>query len=231
MAKKYYAYLIVNGGVKGITDNWDKCKAITSGTQARYKGFTSEQEAQDWLNAGANYNQNKPEKKETNRQVLPGIYFDSGKRGKNGITFVRVSNEKAEDLMDTAFSSVVDFELFNKALGNLSARRNLSSLNGNVGANLGAENTNNVGELVGFIAASEIAIFKIKNGLDPMTIYGDSQLVLNYWSKGNFQDTLPSKTKKTIALAIEARKKAESVGVRYAHVSGDVNPADLGFHK
>ena len=63
-------------------------------------------------------------------------------------------------------------------------------------------------------------------------IFGDSQLVINYWSKGKFQaENLPQETISLIKKVMENRKKYELGNATILHISGDINPADLGFHK
>ena len=77
MKRKYYAYLL--NGEKGITDNWPECQEIVAGKNgAKYKGFESEESAEAWLNAGADY-------KVKNIAVEEGIYFDSGTGAGNGV--------------------------------------------------------------------------------------------------------------------------------------------------
>ncbi|MGL5716388.1 MAG: viroplasmin family protein [Cetobacterium sp.] len=231
MAKKYYAYFIIEGDVKGIVDDWDKCREIVTGIQARYKGFNTKEEAENWLEKGANYSLKENPKETKNTKIIEGIYFDAGKRGLNGVTYTRVTNQMAEDLIECAVDSIKDFPRTNIALNSLDVRKKLSTFNGNKVIGLDTKASNNSGELLGFIIATELAMLNIKNGSEPSVVLGDSKLVLDYWSKGNFKYTLPTKTKNVINIAIGLRKEAEKLGVTYRHISGDVNPADLGFHK
>lgn len=232
MAKKYYAYLLVNGNVKGIAENWEECKTIVSGTQARYKGFTSREDADNWLNEGASYEvKQEGVKAKKNTEIIPGIYFDAGKRGKHGITFTRVTNEKAEDMLCDMFSSQKYFQKTINCINLLEAKKTISVYNGCRGIALNVATTNNLGELLGFIAATELALQELELEDKKHIILGDSKLVLDYWSKGNYKFALPSRTKNAIKIAIELRAKAEALGIQYRHISGDVNPADLGFHK
>lgn len=63
-------------------------------------------------------------------------------------------------------------------------------------------------------------------------IYGDSNLILFYWSKGRYsKDSLPEKTVELIEIVTKKRREFESKGGKVDYVSGDINPADLGFHK
>ena len=81
MAKeKYYAYFFDTNNM-GIKNSWDECKKIVQGTSARYKSFTSKEEAEFWLNNGAIYKK----KSETlerkilqNQKLEDAVYFDAG---------------------------------------------------------------------------------------------------------------------------------------------------------
>lgn len=91
---------------------------------------------------------------------------------------------------------------------------------------LGRNVTNNYGELVAAKYGLEIAMKKrIKY------IWGDSRLVIDYWSRGFVKkDVAP----RTIFLAKEVaslRKKFEGAGGMVERIAGADNPADLGFHR
>jgi ribonuclease HI len=63
-------------------------------------------------------------------------------------------------------------------------------------------------------------------------IFGDSGLVITYWSKGIIKRDAVAP--ETVALADEVtklRSAFEKTGGTISHISGDDNPADLGFHK
>ena len=63
-------------------------------------------------------------------------------------------------------------------------------------------------------------------------IFGDSRLVIDYWSLGRFNlKNLETETVTFIKKVTENRKKFEENGGELNHISGDINPADLGFHK
>lgn len=86
--------------------------------------------------------------------------------------------------------------------------------------------TNNYGELMACKYALQIALEKGEK-----KIFGDSKLILDYWSKGFIKKDLPQDT---IALAYEVkalRAKFEASGGSMEHISGGSNPADLGFHR
>lgn len=86
--------------------------------------------------------------------------------------------------------------------------------------------TNNYGELMGLNIALDLAVI-----LDKKTIIGDSELVIRYWSKGVYKEVLPETTVSLIGEVVKKRLDFESLGGRIYHVSGDLNPADLGYHK
>jgi len=88
--QKFYAYL--TDKEKGVTNNWDECRAVVSGvTGARFKGFTSREEAQKWLEAGADY---------SIKHIIAkkGIYFDAGTGTGNGVE-ISVTDEKGKSLL------------------------------------------------------------------------------------------------------------------------------------
>ncbi len=86
--------------------------------------------------------------------------------------------------------------------------------------------TNNYGEL----KALSLAI-KIANEKTIKKIFGDSKLVLDYWSKGIFKSDLPEETRTLAQEVSKERSLFEMLGGKIEYISGDLNPADLGFHK
>lgn len=201
MAKKFYAYFIIDSKDSGIVENWDLCKNIIAGKKTRYKSFKSFEEAKNWLDSGALY-----EKKEDIKNNLPeGIYFDAGTGRGIGVE-VRVTLKDGKSILKENFPDLAINEF-----GNYLTKEG---------------RTNNYGELAGIYLALTIATnLNIKN------IYGDSSLVIDYWSKGLIKSTV---AKDTIALAKKVKIKRdifENSGGKITKISGDYNPADLGFHK
>ena len=185
MAKrKYYAYSV--NGKKGITDNWPECQKIVAGKPgAKFKGFESEEAAEAWLDAGADY-------KLKNVAVEDGIYFDSGTGAGEGVE-VQVADKNGKSLIKE---------------------------------NLGYDVTNNFGELKACKYALEIAINK-----KAKKVFGDSKLVVEYWSKGHIKYEVGEEA---VNLAQEVkilRREFEKMGGKIILISGGSNPADLGFHK
>ena len=198
MAKqKYYAYSVE--GEKGITDNWPECQELVAGKNgAKFKGFESEEAAEAWLNAGADY-------KLKNVAVEDGIYFDSGTGAGNGVE-INVSDKMGKKLLH----KVLQKEKLNEK--------------GHHFADEGT--TNNYGELLACKYALQLAIKE-----NVSRVFGDSKLVIEYWSKGHIKYEVGEDT---VNLAQEVkilRKEFESKGGKIILISGGSNPADLGFHR
>jgi ribonuclease HI len=198
---KYYAYLLLGKNRSGVLENWKECEKIVSGKEARYRSFASREEAENWLKNGANY-----EIKATkpSKKLEKGIYFDSG-TGRNQKVEVSVTDEKGKDLLDKIRPKIK----LNK-----------------FGKHPEPKATNNYGELLGCKYALQISI-KEKN----KKIFGDSQLVINYWSKGFInKKEMGKETIKLSETVSKLRKKFEEAGGAIEFISGGLNPADLGFH-
>ena len=93
--------------------------------------------------------------------------------------------------------------------------------------NVAPTRTNNFGELTGLFIALKIAAKYGKS-----IICGDSALVIDYWSKGRFNaNNLEMDTIELIKKVSKLREEFERENGKIKKISGDVNPADLGFHK
>lgn len=197
--KKYFAYYIPSKTLSGIADNWEECKEQVSGKpNARYRGFKTKKEAEEWLRAGADYS--------FRGDFKQGIYFDAGTGRGKGVE-VSVTDEKNRNLLE---------EILPKKNLNKFGKYPLA---GNM--------TNNYGELLAFSLALKIAVKrKIKK------IFGDSRLVINFWSKGFVKkENVSKETLELINEVFILRQKFEEMGGVVRRVAGDKNPADLGFHK
>lgn len=195
--KKYYAYSV--NGKNGVTESWPQCQKIVSGMLgARYKGFETKDQAERWLNNGAEYDSR-------NTSSEKGVYFDAGTGAGQGVE-ISVTDENGKDLLD-------------KILG----KKDINSR----GKHLIARNiTNNFGELLACKYALQIAKKE-----KAKKVFGDSKLILDYWSKGYIKKELPEET---VDLSNEVKKlryEFEKKGGIMEHISGGSNPADLGFHK
>lgn len=206
MKKKYYAYLLVDNNISDIVESWESCQKIIKGKKARFKSFSSEKEAKIWLEQGGIY-ENKKEKLELLKKELEeAIYFDAGTGRGIGVE-VRVTDKTGKSLL-----YLLENKIKINEFGNYLAPK---------------DSTNNYGELIGIFLALEIAnILKINK------IFGDSNLVLNYWSKGVFnKNNLNEKTINLIEKTTKKRENFEKNSGIIEYISGAINPADLGFHK
>ena len=176
--------------------------------KARYKSFKSLLEAQEWLNSGANYE--KKEKKDLTKLYSElereAIYFDAGTGRGNGVE-VRLTDFDGNSLL---------YKIMNE--------KNINEFGNYYVADT---RTNNFGELVGIYTAF---VYAKKYGTK--IICGDSSLVIEYWTKGRYNSSnLESDTVELIKKTALMRNEFEKRGGTVKKISGDVNPADLGFHK
>ena len=206
--QKFYAYFIINTNENEILENWAECQKKVSGKKARYKSFKSLLEAQEWLNSGANYE--KKEKKDLTKLYSElereAIYFDAGTGQGNGVE-VRLTDFDGNSLL---------YKIMNE--------KNINEFGNYYVADT---RTNNFGELVGIYTAF---VYAKKYGTK--IICGDSSLVIEYWTKGRYNSSnLESDTVELIKKTALMRNEFEKRGGTVKKISGDVNPADLGFHK
>jgi len=201
--KKYYAYLLLDGE-SGVMASWADCEAKVSGRNARYRGFPTKAEAKAWLEAGALY-EARP-RAATADLPQDGVFFDAGTGGGKGAR-ARVTDRHGVPLTYLAVDE------------------NRVDPDGNVPL---PGRTNNFAELFACNLALSVA-----QTLDAKIVLGDSKLVFDFWSLGHVSLKL-SCDQKLVALAREtakARAAFEAKGGRLKRISGDVNPADLGFHR
>ena len=137
--------------------------------------------------------------------LKPGIYFDAGTGRGNGVE-ISVTDETGIDLLHKILPKS-KINTFGKHL-------------------IPGEVTNNYGELLACKYALKLALKKNIN-----SVFGDSKLVTDYWSKGFIKITeLPTATVKLASEVVKLRTAFEKAGGMLGRVSGDHNPADLGFH-
>jgi ribonuclease HI len=188
-----------------VADSWPACEARTSGRNARFRGFPTESEAWAWLRAGARYDF-RPKEDRARDFPEEGIFFDAGTGGGGG-TRARVTDRDGVPLAHLACE--VD-DLTPEGNVRLPGR------------------TNNFGELYACNLGLRVAMH-----LGSSRLYGDSKLVINYWSLGHVSMKMADQ-RELVALARETaslRKNFEKSGGVVERISGDINPADLGFHK
>lgn len=195
----FYAYIL--NDKKGIVEDWESCKALVNGVSgAKFKKFKTLVEANAFINNGE-------------IELENAIYFDAGTGRGRGVE-VRVTDKNKNSLIPFLKENrkdIIDF--FLKKGWNINEFSNIE---------LGNNYTNNFGELLGCYVALIIANIKGEN-----KIFGDSNLVIAYWSKEicNIED------KETLKLIEVVSKLRNNFNGKIEHISGDINPADLGFHK
>jgi len=217
-SKNYYAYFIPRTKKQGVVASWAECEKLVKGVYgARYRGFESRAEAEAWLNAGAFYEIKPPRIK---AKLIKGIYFDAGTGRGKGVE-ISVTDEKGKDLLHKVLSKKQINKFGKHLVGNPRTQRAEQS------SYDGKQATNNYGELLACLYAMEIAI---KDGIKK--VFGDSKLVIDYWSRGYIkQKEVASETVELAQAVTGLREEFEEQGGRVGRVSGDDNPADLGFHK
>ena len=139
------------------------------------------------------------------KKMKDGIYFDAGTGRGEGVE-ISVTDNDGKDMLE----QVLHADLINRHGKHL----------------LPKGKTNNYGEL---LACRYGILIAEKTG--EKNIFGDSKLVIDYWSKGFIKKEVG---KETVELAIEVadiRRKFEASGGKISLISGDDNPADLGFHR
>lgn len=216
---KFYAYLVParagrprtgKSGLParaGVADSWERCRKIVSGEfGARYKGFKTREEAEKWLKLGANY------EIKIVKKLKPGIYFDAGTGRGQGVE-ISVTDENGKNLLHKSIPKT-ELNRFGKYL-------------------LDSDATNNYGELLAMRHAIEIAGKPACAGRKKIKkVFGDSKLVIDYWSKWRFKrNDLPEETVELAEKVSRLRSDFEKRGGVVKRISGGDNPADLGFHK
>jgi ribonuclease H-related protein len=206
----FYAYLVPGRAgsgagtkpISGIADNWRDCEKIVSGKYGARFKGFATRDEAMAWLAAGANYEAKPFIK-----LEPGIYFDAGTGRGNGVE-VSVTDEKGKNLLHKAVS-----------------KQELNQFGKHLVANDSA--TNNYGELLALRYALEIAKkMKVKR------IFGDSRLVIDYWSKWRMKrNELPEETVELANEVAEMREKFEAKGGTVERISGGQNPADLGFHR
>ncbi len=207
-SRKVYAFRTETGD--GIVDSWDECERMVRGRRARYRGFDDRDAARRWLDAGAWYEDRETEKRQALRAYPEdAVFFDSGTGPGRG-TEVRVTDR----------SGITVVHLADHEEGRLVPEGNIV---------LGRGRTNNYGELLACLLGIQAA-----TKLGSKHVYGDSRLVLEYWSKGRVSRDKRADDPDLAALAEVtrcARARFEKGGGTLGRIPGGLNPADLGYHR
>ncbi|MFH1246634.1 MAG: ribonuclease H family protein [Candidatus Liptonbacteria bacterium] len=135
-----------------------------------------------------------------------GIYFDAGTGRGKGVE-ISVTDERGKNLLHESLPAK-KINKFGKHL-------------------VDGEATNNYGELLACKHALQIALARSEK-----KIFGDSRLIIDYWSKGYIKkEEVAPKTIRLAGQVKKLRKEFEAEGGSISHVPGGDNPADLGFHR
>ncbi len=140
----------------------------------------------------------------TKKKMPNGVYFDAGTGRGEGVE-ISVTDKNGINLL-------------NKVLADSLINKHGKYL-------LPKGKTNNYGELLALKYALEIATI-----INEKNIFGDSKLVIDYWSKGFIKKEVADQTKTLAYEVMNMRREFENLGGTITLISGDDNPADLGFH-
>lgn len=170
----------------------------------------------------------KAEGKEKEKPEYPaGLYVDGGHNRQTGdVAWATVTDEKGNDMLEPFADLFTDLELLPKQLLPNGERRVLVANFTDV-----QKQQNNGAELIAMVAGLRIAI----HGQHPATrIYSDSMVIETYWSRGlvrqSTRDSMDPAKLALIEQCVELRKLFEEAGGEIVKISGDANPADLGYH-
>ncbi len=133
-----------------------------------------------------------------------GVYFDAGTGAGNGVE-INVSDARGSGLL---WKILPEKELNEKGHYPIPGT------------------TNNFGELS---ACKYALLIAMRSGIQK--IFGDSSLILDYWSKGFIKKEMNEETRELAQEVKKLRFLFEQNGGQLVKISGGSNPADLGFHK
>lgn len=220
-SKKFY-YVVKKGIIPGIYNNWNDCKKQINGfSGALYKKFSSYEEAQLFLNNGQI---NELPLFDQNRVIyVDGACNNFTKPYALGSAVDHYGN----DLIKNFQPLFTDMTLreYDLPVG----KRFVIMVN----FNDVVSQQNNGAELLATVAGMRIALYLIKNNYPLQYIFSDSNLIVQFWSKRIKDESAakmdPNKLKYIHEL-ISLRSELELLGCILWKISGDSNPADLGYH-
>lgn len=167
----------------------------------------------------------------TKQKNIINIYVDSGQnKHTNKTSWCCVTDEFGNDIIGKYKYLLEEFRIEQKSLpvG--------SRYVGIVDFDTTNSMKNNSGELLAMVIGLRIAINKITNNkYDKVVLYSDSNLMVMWWSLNKINSSTRSKMEyiklKLIEECYNLRCKFETMGGEVLWISGDKNPADLGYHK
>lgn len=151
------------------------------------------------------------------------IFFDASTIGHNGNRDRNQTKIKVVDSSKNSLLSKLDLSNYFKSPFGIEEYDETSGV-----ATLNDGLTNNHGELLGLYLAMKIA-----EQIGIKVICGDSNNAIQYWSKGQYnqKNIKNNETIDLIKLVTSQRISFEKDGGEIRKISGDSNPADLGYHK
>lgn len=213
ITKKQNLFLEKTKGVKGAVgksfSTETKAKAFLKNEQfLNLKNFFSKIEKEQVISDIIQTLQEKEITKHKNEQV---IFFDSGTGRGRGVE-VRLVDKDKKSLMHLiknhkVYKNLKEYGWYINEFDNLE---------------IGKDFHNNFGELMGCYLALIIAKENNYN-----KIIGDSKLVIDFWGKG----ICNIKSELTLYFSSLAGELYQNYDGTIEYISGDINPADLGFHK
>jgi len=229
---KFYA--VKAGRCPGIYTSWSECRAqVDAFPENCFKSFATKTEAEAYMKGEQpreaevidapiqqSSTSSEPEP-EPEAQPSPNqtIYVDGGQNKlTQKVAWGHVVDENGRDLLCSHLDLLEDMTLQTAPIsgGTLVIVADFAGVN----------QQNNGAELMAMVAGLRIAL---ETGASQLC--SDSDLLVTYWSRGHCNDLGDSRKVALIKECASLRRKFEKAGGKIVKISGDRNPADLGFHK
>ena len=204
-------YVVIKGIKKGIYTSWNDCKRNTYGyNESEFKSFKSLKEAEKFYF--------------DNTKTENSLYVDGGHNKDTGsVAYGSVVDHQGNDMIEYYKFLFEDYDLEFRTVDLPVGRRTVvisnfedCKLQQNNGAEL-------LALFIGLKIANHITIFK--------TIFSDSQVVCDYWSKNIVNNNFCDEKIFYIKSTILQRNIFEKKGGTVIKITGNDNLADLGYHK
>lgn len=251
---KFYAVKV--GRIPGVYTTWNECsRHVTGFNGAIYKSFPTLQEAEAYI--GIQNNQIKKygiSIENSSQSSSDNLVYNIRKINENtenienrctwefdSTCTIFVDGGYNRHTAPNAYGSVTNHKGFDLIEGNKHLLRDLEIVRVELPVGVrelivcnfgGVSQQNNGAELMAMVAGLRIALHYISNHYKIKNIASDSQLIVEYWSKGRYKrDGLDSNKIFYIEELKRLREIFESYGGVIQKISADSgNPADLGYH-
>ena len=219
---KYYA--VRKGKKEGIFETWSECSSYVAGFRgAKFKSFYSLNDAEKYMS----------NERLSNEKI---ILSPDNCNFYSNVQCLFVDGGHNKHTGNVALASVVDDNYVDKVeeFKLLFNDMKLVTVNLPVGIRTLAvadfsdvkKQQNNGAELLAMIMGLRIALHTNSYNI----IYSDSQLMIDYWSKGRVKYN-PIMDSSKINYIKELKQLRDRFNGKIIKISGDVNKADLGYHK